>query len=196
MKTPLQIKKRNMAFAGLVMSVYLIFHMFTTVSFFNQEAFSGFYQWYNDSLLHCAVLIAMIAAIAIHVKAAVTIRRVNAKARRVDYQRHDKVKIPAIFVTLSIILLLSFIVIHIVQTLLFAENTYQEVIELFQSPITVLFYLAGLFVLLMHLQHSLANVLQTLGKTSKTCHVLVWLGCLTLIGGFASVPLYISVVMP
>jgi succinate dehydrogenase / fumarate reductase cytochrome b subunit len=60
----------------------------------------------------------------------------------------------------------------------------------------VLFYLAGLFVLMMHLSHSLANVLQTLGKTSVTCHTLVWLAVLLLSGGFASIPLYIYLVMP
>jgi succinate dehydrogenase / fumarate reductase cytochrome b subunit len=60
----------------------------------------------------------------------------------------------------------------------------------------VLFYMAGLFVLMMHLQHSLANVLQTLGKTSLTCNGLVLVGCLLLTAGFAVIPLYIYSVMP
>ena len=43
----------------------------------------------------------------------------------------------------------------------------------------------------MHLQHSLANVLQTLGKTDFTCQYLAWAVTLSVTGGFAIVPLYI-----
>ena len=134
----------------------------------------------------------MVVAVGIHVAAAIKIRKANAKARRIQYTKHDKFHIPAIFVTLSIIFLLAFIVVHVVQTLFFdSMDVYYELQELFQSELMVLFYLAGLFVLMMHLSHSLANVLQTLGKTSVTCHALVWTGVLLLTGGFASIPLYI-----
>ncbi len=195
-KTPLQIKKRNMALAGTLMTVYLVFHMFSNLTFFCEQQFTAFYQWYNGGITRWLVLALMVFAIVIHVKTAILIRKVNAKARQVDYKKHDTFKIPAHFVTLSIVFLLAFIVIHVVQMLRFdVTNTYDELIYLFQSPFMVLFYLAGLFVLLMHLQHSLANVLQTLGKTSKTNHILIWIACLLLIGGFASVPLYSYVVL-
>ena len=171
--------------------------MLTNLSFFSQTVFSQFYDLYNAGPIRWSVLLLMIVAIIIHVKIAIKIRKVNANARRIDYVKHDKFKIPAPLVTVSIVFLLSFIVIHMVQTLLFdTAQVYSELTQLFQSPIMVLFYLAGLFVLTMHLQHSLANVLQTLGKTSVICHRLVWAGVLSLTGGFALIPLYIYLVMP
>ena len=192
----IQLQKRSMALAGVVMTVYLIFHMLSNLSFFAQQSFTNFYNWYNGGIVSWLVLMLMTIAVLIHVTAAIRIRKVNAQARIIDYEKHDKFKIPTVFVTLSIIFLFAFIVIHVVQTVLFDNaELYNELIQLFQSEIMVLFYLAGLFVLLMHLQHSLANVLQTLGKTSVTHHGLVWLGVLTLIGGFAVIPLYIYFVM-
>ena len=187
----LQLHKRTMALAGVVMTGYLVFHMLVNLSFFSPDSFTAFYQFYNAGL-RWLVLFIMLALMGIHVVAAVKIRRVNAKARTVDYARHDKFKIPALLVTMSIIFLLSFIVVHIVQTLLFDITDLRgELLLLFQSPFMLLFYLAGLFVLMMHLHHSLANVLQTLGKISALHHGLVWGAVLALIGGFAIIPLYI-----
>lgn len=197
MKPLLQIQKRSMALAGILMLIYLIFHMLTNLSFFTEATFSDFYQWYNDSVVRWIVLSIIVGAVFVHVKAAMRIRTVNAKARTTDYAKHDKFKIPAPLVTASIIILLAFIVVHIIQTLLFDKfAVYKELTDMFQSELMVLFYLAGLFVLTMHLQHSLANVLQTLGKTSVTCHSLVWIGTLLLTGGFALIPIYIYCVMP
>jgi succinate dehydrogenase / fumarate reductase cytochrome b subunit len=193
----LQLHKRVMALAGVVMTVYLVFHMLSNLSFFSESAFIRFYDFYNAGPIRWIVLLLMISAIVIHVKAAIKIRKVNAKARMIDYAKHDKFKIPASLVTLSIIFLLSFIIVHIAQALLFDTGAlYSEVTVLFQSALMVLFYLAGLFVLTMHLSHSLANVLQTLGKTSIIYHSLVWAGVLALTGGFALIPLYIYFVMP
>jgi len=193
----LQLQKRIMAVAGLFMTVYLVFHMLSNLSFLSESTFTQFYDLYNAGPIRWLVLLAMIVAIAIHVKTAIKIRRINAQARTIDYAKYDTFKIPAPLVTVSIIFLLSFIVIHIIQTLLFdIAQLYSDLTQLFQSPIMVLFYLAGLFVLTMHLQHSLANVLQTLGKTSVICHGLVWAGVLSLTGGFALIPLYIYFVMP
>lgn len=193
----LQLQKRTMALAGLFMTVYLVFHMLSNLSFFSQSAFIQFYDLYNGGPIRWLVLLLMVVAIVIHVKIAITIRKVNAKARTIDYVKHDKFKIPTPLVTVSIIFLLSFIFIHIVQALLFdTAQLYGELTQLFQSRIMLLFYLAGLFVLTMHLQHSLANVLQTLGKTSVIYHSLVWVGVLSLTGGFSLIPLYIYFVMP
>jgi len=180
-----------MALAGVIMTVYLVFHMLSNLSFFSPDSFNSFYHFYNSGL-RWPVLLVIILAIAIHVRIAFKIRRVNAQARSIDYARHDKFKIPAPLVTMSIVFLLSFMIIHIVQTLLFnTAELYGELTQLFQPVFMVLFYLAGLFVLTMHLQHSLANVLQTLGKTSRIYHSVVWGFVLMLAGGFALLPLTI-----
>jgi succinate dehydrogenase / fumarate reductase cytochrome b subunit len=186
-----------MALAGITMLGYLIFHMITNLSFFSEQSFSDFYSWYNGGPVRWLVLLILAATIFIHVNIAMRIRQKNAQARTVDYFKHDKFKIPAHLVTASILFLLLFIIVHVIQTLSFeTSDVYGETVTLFQSELMVLFYLAGLFVLTMHLQHSLANVLQTLGKTSLTCHLMVWIGTLLLTGGLALIPLYSYFVMP
>lgn len=192
----LQRQKRLLTLAGVVMLAYLIFHMLSNLTFFSATGFDDFYQWYNAGL-RWLVLAIIVAAIALHAVIAVRIRKVNAKARRVDYYKHDKLHIPAWMVSLSIAFLLGFIVIHVIQTLAFDPHAVaNEVIQLFSSIWMVLFYLAGLFVLTMHLVHSAGNILQTLGKTSFTCQTTVIVSTLLLTGGLASVPLYIYFVMP
>lgn len=193
----LQLQKRSMALAGMLMTVYLILHMLTNLSFFSESSFSQFYNWYNSGVVRWIVLILIVVSLLIHIKAAIRIRRVNAKARTVSYKKHDKFHVPAILVTVSIVFLFGFIAVHVFQTLSFDPcDVYGELILQFQSVWMVLFYLAGLFVLMMHLHHSLANVLQTLGKTSMTSNGLVLVGCLLLTAGFAVIPLYIYSVMP
>ena len=186
-----------MAIAGMLMTLYLIMHMLTNLSFFTKSSFNHFYQWYNGGFVRWLVLTIIVTSLFIHIKAAIRIRKTNAKARTIDYKKHNKFRIPATLVTLSIVFLFSFIAVHIVQTLLFdSADVYRELILLFQSPWAVLFYLAGIFVLMMHLLHSLGNVLQTLGKTSLRCNSLVLAFCLLLTAGFAVIPLYIYCVMP
>lgn len=193
----LQLQKRSMALAGMLMTLYLLFHMLTNLSFFTESSFSQFYHWYNSGVVRWLVLILIAVSLFIHIKAAIRIRTVNAKARTVGYKKYDKFHMPAILVTISIVFLFGFIVVHVFQTLSFdSTDVYRELVQLFQSLWMLLFYLAGLFVLMMHLQHSLANVLQTLGKTSLTCNGLVLLSCLLLTAGFAAIPLYIYYVMP
>ncbi len=193
----MQLQKRTMAVAGITLFGYLIFHMLSNLTFFSPTLFNDFYNGYNDGLIRWLVLLAVIVILAVHVRTALKIRAINAKARTIDYYRHDKFKIPAPFVTASILFLLAFIVIHVIQTLRFdAVDVYLETVQLFQSFWMVAFYLAGLFVLTMHLQHSLANVFQTLGKTAWTCQYLAWTVSVLLTGGFALLPLYIYFVMP
>ena len=185
-----------MALAGMLMTLYLVIHMLTNLSFFTESTFSQFYHWYNSGLVRWSVLLLIGGALFIHIKAAIRIRKVNAKARTIAYKKYDKFHVPATLVTMSIIFLFGFIAVHVLQTLSFdSSNVYHELVQQFQSLWMVLFYLAGLFVLMMHLQHSLANVLQTLGKTSVTCNSLVLASCLLLAAGFAAVPLYIYCVM-
>jgi len=188
----MQLQKRLMAIAGVVMFVYLIGHMLSNLTFFSEELFTGFYNWYNGGVVRWLVLFIIIVVLAIHVRTALKIRDINAKARTVDYVRQDGFKIPSKLVTISVLFLLAFIIIHMIQTLLFdTADPYGETVTLFQSFWMLGFYMAGLFVLTMHLQHTLANVLQTLGKTSFTCQYLAWAVTVLITGGLATVPLYI-----
>ena len=52
----------------------------------------------------------------------------------------------------------------------------------------------GVFILMMHLQHSLINVLQTLGISSKMHHIAIHSAVAVLALGFVSIPVYVWLV--
>lgn len=188
----LQLQKRVMALAGTVMTAYLIFHMLTNLSFFSGSAFENFYDVYNLAWIRWPIFLLVLGSLIIHIKAAVNIRIKNSQARRIGYKKHDKLHIPAQLVSLSIALLLLFILVHIGQALLLDTSSIRMgVTEWFSSVWMFLFYLAGLGILAMHLQHSLINVMQTLGISSKTHKITIIGGVVLLTVGFASVPAYI-----
>jgi len=188
----LQLQKRAMALAGTIMTAYLLFHMLSNLSFFSSSAFEQFYTFYNQAWVRWPLLAVVILSLLIHVKAAMHIRIKNSQARQVGYKKHDKLHVPAPLVSLSIVLLLLFILIHIGQTLLIDTSAVRDAMNnWFSSVWMLLFYLAGLSILGMHLQHSLINVLQTLGISSKTYSLAIISAVVLLTLGFASVPLFI-----
>lgn len=185
----LQYRKRLMALAGLILTGYLVLHMLTNLLFIKPASFDAFYQFINMPFIRWPLLMLVILALLVHIWGAIAIRRHNAKVRPIGYFKRDHLEPPKALVTLSIVLIGLFIVLHIVQTLQFdPDNVYQETMALFASHWMVMIYLAGLFLLGMHLQHSLNNVLQTLGVTSKTCYPLALSLVVLLVMGFAVVP--------
>lgn len=193
--TLLQIQKRTMTIAGTVLSVYLLFHMLSNLSFFFGDRFNQFYQIYNSAWIRWPVLAIVLICLWVHVRSAVNIRRKNSHARQVAYKKHDKFHIPASLVTLSIILLFVFIIVHILQSLYVNPfDVRASVLDWFSSPFITLFYLMGVFILTMHLQHSLINVLQTLGISSKMHHIAIHSAVAVLALGFVSIPVYVWLV--
>lgn len=192
----LQLQKRSMALAGTVMTVYLIFHMLSNLSFFADESFNQFYAVYNQAWIRWPVLVLVIVSLLIHVKAAISIRIKNSQARSQNYHKHDKLHVPAPMVSLSIAILFTFIVVHIGQSLLIDTSNIKAAMNTwFSSPFWLLFYLGGVFILAMHLLHSLVNVLQTLGISSKMHTTLIYSGVALLTVGFGSVPVYVWVML-
>lgn len=188
----LQLRKRTMALAGTVMTVYLVFHMLANLSFFSGTAFEQVYAIYNLPLIRWPLLALVLIVLFIHVRAAVLIRIKNHQARQIDYRKHDKLHVPASLVSLSITLLLIFILVHIVQSVMLDTSQLRLAVQnWFASTPMLMFYLAGVGILAMHLLHSLINVLQTLGISHYMYKVPIISGVVLLTAGFISVPLYI-----
>lgn len=185
----LQVKKRLMALAGLVLTAYLVFHMLSNLSFISPQAFNDFYAFYNHPLIRWPLWLLVSAALLMHVIVAVQIRLHNAKARPVAYKHRQHHWIPSWLVTAVISLILLFIIWHMAQMWSFTgDDIYQQTQSLFDCGWQLLIYLGGLVLMAMHLLHALPNVLQTLGKTSKQC---LWLSSATIVLlmlGFAVVP--------
>ncbi len=185
----LQVKKRLMALAGIVLSVYLLLHMLSNLSFISPQAFNNFYLFYNQPLIRWPLWLMVLAAMLVHVIVAIQIRLRNSKARPVTYQHRQHHWIPAWLVSMVITLILLFIVLHMVQMWSFGgADIYHQTQQLFASGWQLYIYLAGLVLMALHLWHSLPNVLQTLGKTSKQ---YLWFSTALvalLTAGFAVVP--------
>lgn len=185
-----QVKKRLMALAGLVLTSYLIFHMLSNLSFINPEAYEAFYAFYNQPLVRWPLWILVVAALLLHVIVAVQLRMVNRNARKQPYFHRQHHWIPAWLVSTIITLILLFIVWHMAQMWSFkGDDIYDQTRLLFHSGWQVAIYLIGLLFLGLHVQHSLLNVLQTLGKTSRQNFWLTTSGVSLLMIGFAVVPL-------
>ena len=151
--------KKMMAIAGLFWFLYLIFHLFSVLTFHSGEAaFSSFYVWLNSSLLY-PILLAYPKAI------------------------------PRVVAWSGASIILIFIVIHSVQMLTIDPvDLYSELQSIFQNPLMWAVYGLGMVAISTHLHHGLTNVLQTLGITSKQCKGLALIIVLVIMVGFVSIP--------
>lgn len=189
----LQLQKRTMALAGLVLAAYLLLHLFSSLTLFSAPHFDAFHEIYNRPWLRWPLRVVVLLALLVHVRAAIVIRLVNHRARRTPYQKQAHLQLPASVVSLSIAFLLLFILVHVGQSLLLDKaHLYQGVVGWFESRTMLVFYLAGLLVLGLHMQHALVNVLQTLGISHRSHRVAVTATVALLVSGYAAAPIYVA----
>jgi len=183
--------KKMMAIAGLIWFVYLIFHMFSVLSFHSGEAvFSGFYVWLNSSIFYPILLAILVLTISFHIVIAVSRQLSNNESIGERYKKTYPKAIPRLVAWLGALIMLAFIVIHSVQMLSTETvDLYQEIHSIFNYPLMWFIYGLGLLSLSTHLHHALTNVLQTLGISSSQCHGLALFIVVVIMAGFASIPL-------
>ena len=183
--------KKMMAIAGLIWFVYLIFHMFSVLSFHSGEAvFSGFYLWLNSSIFYPILLALLVLTISFHIVIAVSRQLSNNESIGERYKKTYPKAIPRLVAWLGASIMLAFIVIHSVQMLSTETvDLYQELHVIFNHPLMWFIYGLGLLSLSTHLHHALTNVLQTLGISSSQCHSLALFIVVIIMAGFASIPL-------
>ena len=188
--------KKMMAVAGLIWFVYLIFHLFSVLTFHAGEAaFNAFYIWFNSSWIYPVLLALLGSTIVFHIYIAVTRQLANNKsAGDIRYKKSYPKAVPRIVAWSGAVLVFAFIVIHSVQMLtidLDTINLYQQMEEIFSDPLMWVIYGLGMLAISSHLQHGLSNVLQTLGICSCQFHKVAWLIVVIIMVGFASIPLSI-----
>ena len=187
------LRKRLMAFAGLVWFVYLIVHMLANLQFFSgSKAFDDFYAWFNNSTITYALITTLlIVTLLFHVWMAVTRQLSNNKKRPIAYEKPYPNGVPRLIAWSGAVLLLSFIVFHSIQMLFLSDGNTESMRAIFSQPLMLFIYALGLVSLAAHLHHALSNVLQTLGKTHHENHYVIIGIVAVLIIGFASVPVSI-----
>ena len=185
--------KKLMAIAGLIWFVYLIYHLLSVLTFHSGEVvFNAFYSWLNSSWIYPVLLTLLGSTIVFHIYVAVTRQLDNNKSTGIGYKKSYPKAVPRVVAWSGAALIFLFIVIHSVQMLSVDEtNLYQHMVLIFSNPLMWVIYGLGMIAISAHLHHSLSNVLQTLGVSSRQHHNLAWLIVIVIMLGFASIPLSI-----
>jgi succinate dehydrogenase / fumarate reductase cytochrome b subunit len=207
-------KKVIMAITGLIWIGFVAGHMFgnlkvyTGAEHFNEYA-EGLRTLGAPILGHSqglwVVRLIIIAAVALHVWAALTLNARNKSARPVKYTQHRKLRGDAATLTMiyggiAIGLFILFHLMHFTWGVLVhpdfrATDAYHNVIVGFQSYgyVPVIIYLIALVALAFHLYHGTWSMFQTIGLNNKNydklLHGLAWLAAIVIPVGFATVPL-------
>ncbi|MCB0047164.1 MAG: succinate dehydrogenase cytochrome b subunit [Caldilineaceae bacterium] len=204
-------KKWIMAVTGLIGIGYVAIHMYG-----NLKVFQGpeYFNHYAESLraigapifMHLHLLMiarfVLLAAIILHVWAAVTLYRQAQSARVQTYQMKRTVQANYAATTIRYggVVILLFILFHLAQltwgvvdSTFDRTNPYGNVVHAFQNPFVAIFYLIALFALGLHLYHGAWSMFQTLGflnrKYDPFVRGLAILLALVIPIGFAAVPL-------
>lgn len=201
-------KKKLVGLTGLAISLFTLTHMAgNLLMFVSADA----YNTYSHKLVtNPAIYLAeagLVAFFVIHIVLTVQLTRANRAARPVGYYQSasgpKKTSFAAKTAILSGALLLAFVVLHL-QTFKFGpvytttvdgvemRDIYTLVIEKFQEPGYVSWYLISLLILGMHLSHGVKASFQSLGVFASNHPMLTrigWAFAILVAGGFITQPL-------
>lgn len=208
-------KKAIMALTGFILYGFVIAHMvgnlkvFTGESHFNEYA--EFLRVVGEPALPYSTLlwifrIVLLAAVGLHIWAAVSLTLLDRASRPVQYRQKKALRGNFASMTLRYggAAIFFFILFHLAHlTLGWAhpnaaswaghEDAYHNVIVAFQNPISVVIYAIALAALGMHLFHGVWSMFQTLGLNSarwdRPLRALAALSGIGLFVGFLSVPI-------
>ncbi|HRW06648.1 MAG TPA: succinate dehydrogenase cytochrome b subunit [Caldilineaceae bacterium] len=206
-------KKAIMAVTGLFYIGFVFFHMYgNTKVFFGAQYFNDYAEGLRDfghpilGHLHFLYVmrVLMIAAIGLHIWAAVTLTRQSQAARATKYAvtHRQAADYAALTMRWGGVALFFFLIYHlahftwgipVIHSSFTPGDAYRNLVYGFQSPINVLLYLVALVALGLHLYHGTWSLFQTLGllnrDTTGAIRGLAWLLALIIPIGFATVPL-------
>jgi succinate dehydrogenase / fumarate reductase cytochrome b subunit len=192
-------KKMVMAITGIIWVAYLVIHMLANLLVFQGpgtiNAYSAFLHGTGGALW--AARLVLIAALVLHIIAAVQLTERRQDARPVGYATARKA-LASTWAVRTIrwggALILAFLVYHILHFTVgtahpsFAEvNPYHNVAAGFQSPVVVVIYLVAMAAVGLHLYHGLWSSGRSLGVSPPSSRplrrslalalaVFVWLG--------------------
>jgi succinate dehydrogenase / fumarate reductase, cytochrome b subunit len=192
-------KKVVMAVTGLIWVVYLITHMVANLLVFQGpekiNAYSAFLHGTGGALW--AARLVLVAALVLHVIAAVQLTERRREARPVGYAGGDEPQVSTLAartIRWGGALILAFLVYHILHFTVgtahpgFMEgNPYHNVATGFRNPFVVVFYLIIMAFVGLHLYHGIWSSGRSLGVSAPSPYplrrtvalvlaVLIWLG--------------------
>lgn len=204
-------KKIVMAVTGLIGVGFVIGHMVGNLQAFEgAEKINAYGRFLHHTIGTELWLIraVLIAAVILHVVAAVQLVRLSNASRPRNYAR-DRVPQVSTLASRTMrwggLLLLVFIVVHVMHftTRSFpgydrldatgSVDIYHNIVTAFSNPWWVLFYVVSMAALALHLYHGAWSSMRTLGASKPSAHplkrVLPLLIAIVVAGGFVVIPL-------
>lgn len=207
-------KKYIMGITGLIWAGFVLAHMAGNLLIFvSSDAYNTYgHALTSGNLIYVAETVLVLALIA-HVFCAISLTKNNREAKQSRYavaaKGQKRVSLASRTMAVQGSLILAFVILHIIT---FKYGTYYEttvngvvmrdlarlMVEVFQSPAYVIWYLVCLILLGFHLTHGVGSTFQSLGlmngsyreglrKLSLTYGVIVALG-------FIAQPLYLFII--
>lgn len=210
-------RKFVMALSGIAIVGFVIAHLIGTLKIFlgpeETNAYGEALRELGGHLVPRTHLLwvfrlGLIAAFSVHIQAAFSLDRRNRRARgNQSYAKRDY--IAATYASRTIlwsgIIVGLFIIFHVADLTWGATNddfvhgdAYNNQIDSFSNPLIVAVYLAALAALVMHLQHGLSSLFQSLGSrigwiTETVRTRFATLSALAIGLGYAAIPLAVQV---
>lgn len=206
-------KKAVMGVTGLALVGFIVAHLAgNMLIFLGPNALNT----YAEKLRHLGPMLwvargSLLLVTVIHIWMAIWLTVENRSARPVGYAvlKSIDTTLAARTMMLSGLLLLAFIIYHLLQFTfgvthpaiahlrdpLGRHDVYRMVVQGFQDPLVVLFYVVGMGLLCMHLSHGIASMFQSVGlNDERTIPALQKLGrllAMAIFVGYVSIPLSI-----
>ena len=207
-------KKMIIAVTGVILILFVVGHLLGNLQIFlGPNWINGYSQHLRDlGPLLWAIRIFLLAAVTIHVYATIQLAIENRRARPVPYieKEHVKATFASRHMLMSGLIVLAFIIYHIAHftvrvtdprfAMLKADplnhyDVYSMMVYGFQNYLVSGFYVLGLFLLALHLNHGSSSFFQSLGLNDKKLaprlalggRIFAWL----LFVGYTSIPIAI-----
>lgn len=208
-------RKYIMGLTGLVWVGFMFAHMAPNMLILVNP---GLYNSYSHAILSNKILLyggeaVLLAALIVHVTMAILLTRQNRAAKGTRYEAAPKGEKAATWASRYMAVqgsaILAFVILHLIT---FKYGTYYEttvngvvmrdlhrlVLEVFQKPGYVAWYVVVLILLMFHLSHGAASVFQSFGildrKLQGGIKKLAWGYAIIIAAGFLSQPLYVYLV--
>lgn len=196
-------KKLLMAFTGAAMAAFLCVHLLgNSMAFAGAEAFNGYAHKLHSLQPYLTVFnVALLAVALVHVTTGIILFLQNLAARPDKYQVSSNPggrTFASDTMPYTGFLILLFILIHLATFTFVDKSTvsiYQLMANIFASPLWVLFYIAAMTVVAVHVSHGFWSLFQTFGLNHPDHMIIIEKLSLifaVIIGvGFGSLPVYL-----
>lgn len=204
-------RKQVVALTGLGLAGFVMGHMAgNLLMFVSPQAYNEYGHGITTSPLYIPIEAGLLAAFLFHAFIAIRLKIRNAKARlnRYAVSASGEKAVDTVSSTMAIqgLIIAVFVILHL-KTFKYGpvymvdygkgeiRDLFRIIVEVFQQPGYVVWYIAALVVLGLHLSHGIRSVFSTWGvyhpRYLMPLRALSWAYALIVAGGFIAQPIYV-----